>query len=185
MKITLFLMTFVAMFTASQMQAQPAKAKKILVAYYSYGGNTRAVAQAIAAETGGDLFEIVPAKAYPKDHDVVVDQARKEITAGVRPALKADRANAADYDVIFVGSPCWWATIAPPVATFLAGHDFKGRTIIPFMTHEGSRMGHTEADIRKLCPGAVVTEGFPVRGSAAKSSQEAVSGWIGKLNLKK
>mgnify|MGYP001711738270 FL=1 len=55
------------------------------------------------------------------------------------------------------GSPsatadCGWATVAPPVATFLASYDFAGKTIVPFMTHEGSRMGHSEADIRKLCP---------------------------------
>lgn len=128
-------MTFAAIVTAGQTQAQPVKAKKILVAYYSYTGNTRAVTRTIAESAGGELFEIVPAKAYPADHDAVVDQARREIDAGVRPALKADRADAGDYDVIFIGSPSWWATIAPPVATFLASHDFKGKTVIPFITH--------------------------------------------------
>ena len=61
--------------------------------------------------------------------------------------------------MIYIGSPCWWSTVAPPVATFLAAHDFTGKTLIPFMTHEGSRMGRSEADIRRLCPGATVRSG--------------------------
>ena len=75
--------------------------------------------------------------------------------------------------MIYIGSPCWWSTVAPPVATFLAAHDFTGKTLIPFMTHEGSRMGRSEADIRRLCPGATVRSGVPVRGSdAAQADRE-------------
>lgn len=162
-------------------QAQTKTMKKMLVAYYSYSGNTRAVAENIARQTGADLFEIVPAEAYPTDYDAVVAQARREIGAGYRPALKHAAPDLAQYDVVFVGSPCWWATVAPPVATFLASNDFTGKTIVPFMTHEGSRMGHTEADIRKLCPGAAVLAGFPVRGSSASASGEAVRQWLNAL----
>lgn len=166
----------------SGVQAQTKTMKKMLVAYYSHSGNTRALAETIREQTGADLYEIVPRKAYPSDYQKLVDQAQQEIRAGYRPLLKDVLPDLAQYEVIFVGSPCWWATVAPPVATFLAAGDFSGKIIVPFMTHEGSRMGHTEADIRKLCPAATVTDGFPVRGSAASGSSDAVSRWLGQLD---
>ena len=88
-------------------QAQTASGTKVLVAYFSHSGNTRAMARQIAEATGGDLFEIVPAAAYPAEYGAVVDQAKKEIGGGVRPALKGRLPDVGAYDVIFVGSPCW------------------------------------------------------------------------------
>ena len=71
----------------------------------------------------------------------MVDQGKKEIAAGVRPALKNPVGDLSQYDVIFVGSPCWWATIAPPVATFLTSCDFAGKTVIPFRTGRPRQRG--------------------------------------------
>ena len=166
-------------------QTQPAPAKKVLVAYYSHSGNTREVARQIAGVSGGELFEIVPVTPYPSDYRTVVDQAKKEIEAGARPALKSRVEDMSQYDVIFIGSPCWWATVAPPVATFLTSYDFAGKTVVAFMSHEGSRMGRSEEDIGKLCHGATLLGGLPVRGSAVKGSLDAVGKWIGGMNLSK
>lgn len=174
-----------AAITASEAgaQVQSAPAKKVLVSYFSHSGNTREMARQIGEATGGELFEIVPVVPYPADYQTVVDQAKREINAGVRPALKTRVEDMSQYDVIFVGSPCWWATVAPPVATFLASYDFAGKTVVPFMTHEGSRMGRTEADIRKLCPQSTVPDGLPIRGSAVGSSKDAVEKWVRGLGL--
>ena len=98
--------------------------EKILVVYFSHSGNTRTVAEQITRSTGADLFEIQPQEAYPTDYHSVVDQAKKEINTNHRPALKNDVQDFDKYDIIFVGSPNWWSTIAPPVATFLERHDF-------------------------------------------------------------
>ena len=151
---------------------------KVLVAYFSHSGNTREVARQISEATGGDLFEIVPATPYPTEYRAVVDQGKKEIEAGVRPALKNPVGDLSQYDVIFVGSPCWWATIAPPVATFLTSCDLADKTVVPFMTHEGSGMGHSEADIRRLCPRSTVPDGLAVRGSAVRNSKDEVGRWV-------
>jgi len=158
---------------------------KVLVAYFSHSGNTREVARQISEATGGDLFEIVPATPYPTEYRAVVDQGKKEIEAGVRPALKNPVGDLSQYDVIFVGSPCWWSTVAPPVATFLADCDWAGKTVVPFMTHEGSRMGRSEEDIRKLCAGATLLGGLPLRGGAVKDSRDVVRKWVQGLNLTK
>lgn len=165
-------------------QAQQTSGKALIV-YYSYSGNTRVIAQQIRQATGGDIFEIQPVNDYPKEYKAVVDQAKKEVNENYKPALKTKVENMEHYDVIFVGSPCWWYTIAPPVATFLSSYDFTGKTIVPFMTHEGSRMGHSEADIKKLCEGAVVLEGLPVRGGRVKEAGNEVNQWLKKLGINK
>ena len=176
MKTKTILLTLTTLFAAAESgDAQTApNDKKVLVAYFSHSGNTRAVAERIAAATGADLFEIVPQKPDPAEYRAVVDQARREIGADYRPALKTDLPDAGRYDVIYIGSPCWWSTVAPPVATFLAAHDFTGKTLIPFMTHEGSRMGRSETDIRRLCPGATVRSGVPIRGSGAAQADREI-----------
>lgn len=185
MKKRLILATMAA-FAVSGAGAQPQQpSKKVLVAYFSHSGNTREVARQIGEATGGDLFEIVPATPYPAEYQAVVDQGKKEIAAGVRPALKNPVGDLSQYDVIFVGSPCWWSTVAPPVATFLADCDWAGKTVVPFMTHEGSRMGRSEEDIRKLCAGATLLGGLPLRGGAVKDSRDVVRKWVQGLNLTK
>lgn len=157
--------------------------KKILVVYFSHSGNTREIAKQIKLATGGDIFEIVPVKPYPTEYRAVVDQAKKEINANFRPELKTKVDNIGSYDIIFVGSPNWWSTIAPPVATFLASYDFTGKTIVPFMTHEGTRMGHSEADIQKLCPKSTVLKGLPVRGRSVKEAKPDVEKWLRGIHM--
>ena len=156
-------------------------AGKMLVAYYSWSGNTREVARQIQKATGADLFEIVPATAYPDGYRAVVAQAKKEIQAGFHPELKTNLDSVADYDVVFVGSPNWWSTIAPPAATFLASHDWSGKTIAPFMTHGGGGLGHGVRDVRQLCPAAAVREGLSIYGDEAGQAQKEVEDWACKI----
>ncbi len=134
--------------------------KKILIAVFSYTGNTRQAAQAIQRKTGGTLIEIEPETPYSKDYQAVVKQGREEVDSGFLPKLKTKAANIRDYDVIFVGSPIWWYTIAPPVASFLHDHDLSGKTVVPFFTHGGYGIGHSLKDIRKYAPGAVLAGEF-------------------------
>lgn len=185
MRVMIVSVLMTMLFPAMPVGAQAGAGKKVLVAYYSHSGNTRDMARQIADATGGDLFEITPQTAYPTDYEAVVAQAKREIADGFRPALKTPLPDLSGYDVVFVGSPCWWATVAPPVATFLAGGAWTGKTVVPFMTHEGSRMGRSEKDIRELCPGATVLDGLPVRGSAVGASQEAVLKWLRGMDLAK
>ncbi len=170
--VSAIMVALVASFVA---EAQQKKADKVLIAYYSYrGGNTKAVAEYIQQATGGDLFRIETDHPYPQDYNALTEQASEELEKGVRPKLKRTVPNMADYSVIYIGSPNWWGTIAPVVMTFLEGHNFAGKTIIPFITHEGSRMGKSVNDIKKLAPKAKVLDGFAIRGRNAKNSSEDV-----------
>lgn len=178
-KILSILTATAAIATNLDMQARS------LVVYFSHSGNTRIVAEKIQELTQADIFEIVPENEYPADYQTVVDQARNEIKTGARPALQESDLDLTPYDTLFVGSPCWWSTIAPPVATFLTTHDFAGKTIVPFMTHEGSRMGHSESDIRDLCPKATLLPGLPIRGSEAGKADAAIKKWLQTHDLLK
>lgn len=157
------------------------KTKKILVVYFSYSGNTRIIANQIQKATNGDIFEVIPIKAYPSNYNAVVDQAKKEVNSNYKPDLKTKINNIESYDIIFVGSPCWWYTIAPPISTFLSSYDLSGKTIIPFMTHEGS--GLKVDDIKKLCPNSTILEGLAIRGSSVSSAQNDIEKWLHKIKI--
>lgn len=179
-KCCLFMLALLFAGIGSNAQSSTEK-KKVLVVYFSHSGNTKEIANQIKEATGADVFEIVPEKAYPTNHQAVVDLAKKEIAEGHKPAIKGKIENIEQYDMIFVGSPCWWYTIAPPVATFLSQYDLSGKTVVPFMTHEGSRMGHSLDDIKKLCPKSTVLDGLPVRGRQVKEAKESVLKWLREI----
>ena len=158
---------------------------KILIIYFSHTGNTRAMASQIRELTGGDILEVVPVQPYPTNHKAVVDQALKETRAEYKPEIRTKIDNLEAYDIIFVGSPNWWNTIAPPVATLLSSYDFSGKTIIPFMTHEGTAMGRSESYIHKLCPNSKMLKGLPIRGRAVSQSKDEVQAWLQSLGVVK
>lgn len=162
---------------SNRVETQP---DRILIACYSWSGNTRAAAEMIQKTTGGTLFEIKPAKPYPTDYRACVDQAKKEINSNFRPELAAG-IDLKKYDVIFVGSPNWWGTMAPPVATFLTTHDLKGKTVVPFFTHGGGGMQRCETDVRKLCPESAVLKAATFSGGSIRSAQDAIRKWLGDI----
>lgn len=154
--------------------------KKVLIAYYSYSGNTKAVAEKIQQVTNGDLFEITPKKAYPKDYNTVVNQAQVEKQNNIQPEL-IDNGDVKNYDIIFVGTPVWWYTMASPVKTFLAKNNFEGKTIVPFCTHGGGGASSTYIDMAKLAPKATITEGYTTYENSANVND--IRKWILSLNL--
>jgi len=159
-------------------EAQTLKSKKVLVVYFSRSGNTRELANQIQKNVGGDVIEIQTVDPYPRDYDAVVKQAKQEIESGYKPALKTKIENIRSYDVIFVGSPNWWNTIAPPVTTFLSEHDLSGKTVVPFITHHGSGKGQSVTDIAKLSPKSTILDGIAIWGRDVKNSQNEVSAWL-------
>lgn len=135
------------------------KEKKILVAYYSWGGNTKAVGDYIAQKLNADVYQIQPVKSYPADYDACVKEVGKQ-GKEYEPELKPTQINVADYDVIFVGTPCWWGTISNPLRSFLRQNSFKGKILIPFMTNGTS--GKKLQDVKKLSPDATVLDGLSI-----------------------
>ena len=117
--------------------------KKVLVAYFSWSGNTREAAKYIAQKLGADEFEIVREKAYPTDYEPCTVEAKAEKEQQARPAIRGRVERMEAYDVVFVGVPVWWYTAPMPAFTFLEQYDLKGKTIIPDHTLALSIIGDT------------------------------------------
>lgn len=162
---------------------QAQEAHHMLVVFYSHTGNTRTIARHIQALTGCDLLDLEPVTPYPRDYDTVVSQAKKEKQQGFLPPLKNPLDMVSRYDVILVGSPSWWGTFAGPVRTLLSTAVLDGKTLIPFITHEGSGLGSAPADLRRLCPAAKTGEGLAIRGSRVDGARQQVESWLRKAGL--
>ena len=146
-------------------------------------GNTEVAAEFIRDITGADLFHIEPTTVFPTDYYACTDVAKEEMNANARPELKRWPAtDLSEYDVVYVGYPIWWGTFPMAVFTFLEKYNWAGKTIMPFSTHEGSGLGHSESDIKRICTGADVKRGLAIHGTGVKSSKGAIEKWI-KSNL--
>lgn len=139
---------------------------KIAVVYYSQSkvGNTATVAKWIAKHTGGELVPIETVEAYPDAYGETLKAAKKDMENGGTRAIKSVPP-LDGYDMVFIGSPIWYGTYAPPVAEFFKTHSFAGKTVMPFCTHGGGGAGRYFVDVRKACPAATVKEGLTIRGS--------------------
>lgn len=132
--------------------------KKLLIAYYSWtNGNTERIAKMLQGVAGGDLLRIDTAIPYPDDYDTVVDQGKREVERGYEPELAPLALDVAGYDVVAVGTPTWWYTMAPAVKTFLHENAdaLAGKVVVPFMTN-GGWPGHVIADMTKACSSSEV-----------------------------
>ncbi len=161
---------------------------KVLIAYYSWSeaGNTRYAAQQIQKATGGTLFEIKPETAYPSDYSKCVQQAKKEIRGNYRPKLSSMPENFDKYKVIFIGSPNWWGTMAPPVASFIEKLKLTGKTVIPFFTHGSGGMQNCERDVRKMAAKANLMPAKAFTGATIRKADKEIADWVNSmLNLKK
>ena len=149
---------------------------KILIAYYSQKGHTRAAAQRIQALTGGELFEIKPADPYPEDHDPCLDRQLKEIESNARPALAAKVENIGQYDTVFIGYPIWYYQAPMVLNTFVEQHNLAGKTIMPFCTSGGFGVEQSVEVLKKLAPQGNWQVGLRVTGDDDK-----LKAWLKKI----
>ena len=165
---------------------------KALIAFYSRAdenyvngtlkmltvGNTEIAAGIIKELTGADVFKIEQSKPYSKGYNDCIEEARADQQRNARPELSAYPDSLDNYDVIYLGFPNYWSTMPMAVFTFLEHFDFTGKTIKPFCTHEGSGMGGSVADIKRLCPGARVEKGLAIHGGSADKSRKSIEEWV-------
>ena len=162
----------------------PTTGGKTLVVYFSGSGNTKRVAEDIAAATGGTLFELVPVTPYTsadlswttsgsrvnREHD---DESLRDI-----PLVTTTPENFDEYDTVFIGYPIWWGIAAWPVNNFVKNNDFTGKTVIPFATSASSGMGQSGTLLAEMAGTGNWQEGHRFSSGASKST---VEGWVNGL----
>jgi flavodoxin len=144
-----------------QLNAQSQRTQKIIIAYFSWGGTTRSLAERIherLAESAypADMFEIKTVNTYPAAYRLTTEVAKREQETNARPALATHVNNMDSYDVVFLGYPIWYQTIPMALCIFLEEYNFSGKTIIPFCTFgangKGSGLGPSADDIKNMLP---------------------------------
>ena len=159
------------------------ESENAIIAYFSWSGNTEAVAQEIQSQTGADIFKINPQKPYTDDYDTLLDMAQEEQANDVRPAIDGTIENFNDYDTVYIGYPNWWGDMPMILYTFFDDYDLSGKTIIPFVTSGGSGFSSTENTIKTLEPNAVVLEGLSVSSDDANNASSSIQNWLSHLGL--
>ncbi len=154
-----------------------------LIISYSYSGNTHRIAHGIQEITGGDWCEIYPWQPYPMAFPELLGQVKKEVQSHYRPRLLPVSRSPHPYSVIFVGTPNWCGTIAPPLASWLYKNDLSGKIILPFYSHCGGVSGDLRGDIAKLCPKADVREALSVIDDGEKELVDLLRKWLIKTGI--
>ncbi|MBU5487505.1 flavodoxin [Clostridium sp. MSJ-8] len=169
--------------------------KKIITVFYSRKGenywngsiknleigNTKRVAEMIQGAVGGDIFEVDSVKKYSDNYNECIEEAKDELNSGKLVEVKEYKDNLEDYDIIFVGYPNWWGTMPMVMFTFLKHYNLIGKKIIPFCTNEGSGMGTSERDLKKICKGADIEKGLSIHGAESEQSRDRVVAWANEF----
>ena len=140
-------------------------------------GNTEVIAEFIQNETGADIFKVEALNEYPQEYMKCTEVSQKEKDENARPELKESLNDISGYDTVFIGFPNWWGTMPMPMWTQLEALDFEGKTVKPFVTHEGSAFGSAEKDLKKICKGAKLKKGLSIQGSNVYESESLVRRW--------
>ena len=184
--------------TTPSQTADSESGSRVLVVYFSRTGenytvgtigtgNTAIVGDLIAESVGADAFEIIPVTPYPDSYDECLEVATQEQRSNARPEYVGEVEGWEEYDTVFFGYPIWWGDLPMIAYTFLENHDWSGKTVIPFNTHEGSGQSGTQRTIEGLCSGATVLDGLAIRGNTAQNdsaaTQKSVTDWLDRMDF--
>ncbi len=165
--------------------------KKSLVIYFSradenyFGGdikyiekgNTEVLAEFIRDIVGADMFKVEPLNPYSVEYMKCIEEA-KERTRDHNAPIKEPVPDISSYEVIYVGAPVYWGGMPEELFTALKGLDFTGKTIRPFVTHEGSGLSNIPNQLKDICIGATVSQGIAITGSEVGSAKSKIEEWI-------
>lgn len=159
-------------------------AGKTLIVFFSWGGNTRTVANHIHDLIGGDMVEVETVTPYPDRYEEVIQIAPEELANDYRPPLKTRVENIDEYDTLIVGTPIWGGHLTPAMKSFLASYDLLGKVIAPFCTHGGSGTSQSVNDIRSVCPDDVTfLTPLAIYGNRAEDARGDVEEWLTQIGI--
>lgn len=156
---------------------------KKLVVYYSLEGNTRFIAEKIAAATGADVLEIKTKTQNKVSH----------VTGGIRtlfnnfshkiPEILPQNITVQDYDLIFIGTPVWSFSYTPAIKAFLVKAELQGKNIALFCCY-GGMAGKTFINLEKALSGNNIVGKIGLKEplkSDREENVERVNQWVNEL----
>ncbi len=157
---------------------QPAKnGARTLIAYFSWGGTTRRLAQEIHKMIGGDLYEIHTDGSYPTDFVKAVEQVKKERENGFIRKFAPPLPDAKNYDVLLLGFPIWCGFEPSVVDALLSAADLSDKIVLPFATSGGGNMDGAMKSLRASFPGVQIRDGL------LANEHELVKPWLEQNGL--
>lgn len=191
-----YLVLFMVCLTVTWTQAKSTVKRKVLIVYLSRTNNTKALAEIINSNIGGQLVALELEKPYPADYRAAVEQVANENESSYLPVLKTKIDSIGKYDTIFIGFPTWGMKLPPPIKSFLKQHNLNGKTLIPFNTNAGYGIGSSFNTIKELCPNSRVLKGFEmqggierdgkllvIKGAQQKEAETKIKKWLNDLKL--
>lgn len=157
--------------------------RKAFIVIYSWHGNVRKLAKIIEKQVDASILDLSPKIPYPNNYSACVNQVQKEVRNEYHPELMNLPRSIDEYDTIFIGSPIWWHTMAPPISTFIDSFDLTGKIIVPFYSHGGSGAGTFERDMKTACKNAIVKRVFGTLNTGNGTVEKQIEQWIDSLNM--
>jgi flavodoxin len=155
---------------------------KSIVVYYTLSANTQKAAETIAKKTGSDILSLEISEPYPADFNAVIAKAQEDRKLGKLPAV-TNAPDIAPYDVVFVGSPNWFGTVAPPLEAFLKDQDFSSKTVVPFLTHGTGGVQNAEKDVQSFAKNAAFKPIIGIGGAGDEATEGKIDGWLKENGL--
>jgi flavodoxin len=156
---------------------------KAIIIYYSYSGNTKKVMQQIQTKLMAPLIEIEPVVPYTNNYNELVEAMQRPDNPNLEPKIKDINTDISNYDMIILGTPVWWYTIAAPIRTFLKSNDLSNKVLIPVATN-GGWIGHTFNDIKKLSKAQITNELNLKFDGDVLNNQDDLNKWLENVNNK-
>ena len=169
--------------TKTNSQDDPQTDSGILIAYFSWSGHTKQLADEIQSLTGGDVFEIPPATPYTVDINELSGIASREQSENTRPMLDSHVDDISKYNIVFVGYPNWWNNMPMTVFTFLEEYDFSEKTVIPFTSYGNGVWGKSIISLRETLPDSTIEDGLAVQEHEMDTMPQRVSDWLLELGI--
>lgn len=154
---------------------------KSIIIYYTESGNTKTIAELIQKQTKSDICEIKTQKPYPQEYRELLQQAQKEINENYKPPIQKINFDITQYTRIYIGTPVWWGTYAPPLTSFLSENNLNGKEIVPFITHGGGGKGRTDSELKKLCNESIFLNPLVVSGTGGSNIENIIKDWLNNI----
>ena len=155
---------------------------KSIIIYYSYGGNTKKIAELIHEKKGYDMVEIKPVTSYTNNYQKLVDEEENKMHQEEVVEIEPIHVDLSNYDTIILGTPVWWYTMTPPIRAFLKNNDLSGKVIVPFATN-GGWLGRAFDDIKKYAPNSEIVNELSIKFNedTLAISESELNDWIERL----